>query len=103
MSAQVWADPAEIAATPLSTSVAGGAARSYGVPSPSWPNEFRPQQRTQPPAGRAEAWPARLLRQPATRTAGAQGRVVAGPGRHRRHAADDVGGGRGGAAVRRSV
>ena len=46
--AQVCSLPAATAATPLSTSLAGGVVRSVWVPSPSWPKMLRPQQRTPP-------------------------------------------------------
>ena len=56
MTAQVCACPAATDCAPASSLTVTGVDRFVNVPSPSWPDEFRPQQFTAPPFTTAQVW-----------------------------------------------
>ena len=53
-SAQVWSSPASILVTPVRPTTRVGVASGAVFPTPSWPEEFRPQQYTVPAGMRAQ-------------------------------------------------
>jgi hypothetical protein len=57
MSAHVWVPPALTATTPESPDTATGIDESVVVPLPTWPYEFRPQHRTEPPFMSTQTYP----------------------------------------------
>jgi len=59
--ARLWAGPAANDPMPETDGTGPGVARLFTVPSPSWPEVFRPQDRTVPSVSRTRLWKAPTL------------------------------------------